>query len=62
MAAILLPVRKLPSAEAPFCCVKLTKWIWKQQIFELPRLLPNMEIIFIYGIVLRLRLPTAVAP
>ena len=29
----------------------MTKWIWKQQIFELQGLLPNMEITYIYGIV-----------
>ena len=34
----------------------------KTRNFLLQRLLPNMEITYIYGIVLRLRLPTAVAP
>ena len=40
----------------------MTKWIRKQEFFELQRLFPNVEITYIYGNVLRLRLPTAVAP
>ena len=41
---------------------KLTKSIWKLEFVELQRLLPIMETTYIYENVLRLRLPTAVAP
>ena len=32
---------------------EVTKWFWKQQIFELQRLLPDMENTYIYGNVTR---------